>query len=282
MYEELKDANAALPGMLDHENVRELAKRHCNVRPATVETILAALSMPVDPDEVLEAFLWVPTDLSAHTPDVLECESHLRLVSEMIQKIEEELRVAQFEIGRLWVQLHLPPQQFNKACTPIGIHTHDQQAGKTDADLISQEETEEYNEQTLEVLATQMFGRFDAFFGLFLVVNGILEGVQTDKMLDVTPEFWNRVDLVFTFVFTVEFMLRTVLFAQIYDLKDARMFLVLPFLLFFPRKCKKSVMRVSGFFRVSLPPETAEAKLVPPRSKNRGFIRICLNFFPKR
>ena len=28
----------------------------------------------------------------------------------------------------------MPPQQFNKACIPIGVHPHDRDAGKTDAE----------------------------------------------------------------------------------------------------------------------------------------------------
>ena len=97
MYEELKNADAINPGQLTQEDVREAARKHCDVRPATIETIVTSLSYPIDPDEALEAFLWVPTELRVHTPDVLECESHLRLVSGMILKIEEEFRVAQSE-----------------------------------------------------------------------------------------------------------------------------------------------------------------------------------------
>jgi voltage-gated sodium channel len=245
MYEELKSADAIDPGQLTHEDVREAARNQCDVRPATIETIVTSLSYPIDPDEALEAFLWVPTELRVHTPDVLECESHLRLVSGMILKIEEEFRVAQSELGKLWVQLHLPPQQFNKACIPIGVHPHDRDAGKTDAEnMISAEEKEEYNEQALEMKATQLFGRFDAFFGIFLVVNGVLEGVQTDNVYNTPIEVWNTVDLAFTIIFTVEFLLRTVLFAQIWELEDDRMLLVLPMLVFYPKKCKAAVRKV--------------------------------------
>merc|ERR1719359_1584333 len=65
--------------------------------------------------------------------------------------------------------------------------------------------------------ADEAWHRLDLVFGIWVCVNGLMIGIQTDDTDPGHDEFWQVVDYTFALIFLVELVLRLLFYHQVYE-----------------------------------------------------------------
>eukprot|EP00746_Dinoflagellata_sp_MGD_P152538 gnl/MRDRNA2_/MRDRNA2_83739_c0_seq2.p1 gnl/MRDRNA2_/MRDRNA2_83739_c0~~gnl/MRDRNA2_/MRDRNA2_83739_c0_seq2.p1 ORF type:complete len:622 (-),score=121.10 gnl/MRDRNA2_/MRDRNA2_83739_c0_seq2:114-1979(-) len=137
------------------------------------------------------------------------------------EKIAKLLWKADLHAPEFGINLDSPPPSHGKA-TPVLTVTMSA-FGKTHG--------ENEDDSELDRQIESLFGRFDLFFGVFLIVNCLLLGIQVDDPLAETTNklTWQIIDNGFLFVFTVELLFRVLLVHQVQEESDFRLiFYIVP------------------------------------------------------
>lgn len=242
LRKELKEGNIS-PLALHNawEAVDHFAPRHC-----------------MTCDELVEAVLWLGADIRTRFFDLLELECILRRFMSELKEVEKHCATGVLHLygsiqtslpwadkadqksKKALADMQIKVEQYSQWLEMTGHHpeepivsskTMQAKTAKTKKSQTMKEDSQNSGDEddNFHDKAERTFGRFDGFFGIFLIINSVLIGVQVDDPKADTEHslLWWAIDILFQGIFSVELWFRIFLFHQVHNERDTESYLYL-------------------------------------------------------